>query len=329
MIITRTPYRISFCGGGTDLRSFYKKSYGSVISTSIDKYLYVVVRKQIGLVEFKYRINYSTVEFCKSVDEIKHPIVKEALIFFGIDYPLEITTFADIPASTGLGSSSAFAVGLIYALAGLEGKLMTKYEVATLAAKIEIDFLGRNIGKQDHFASAYGGLNVFKFYKNEKVEIEPVICAEDKFLNFQDSLMIFYTGLKRDASDILAKQIVSLEKKRSAMIKMRDQVEGLRKILAGQEKLSNAGSLFSKGWNLKKSIAKEISTNIIDDIYEKGIKAGALGGKILGAGGGGFLLFFVETEKKANVRNALKEYFEVPFRFDTSGCRITYFDRGI
>ena len=329
MIISRTPYRISFCGGGTDIRAFYKDLPGSVISTTINKYLYVIVRKQIGLVEYKYRLNYSAVEFCKSIEEIQHPIVKEALRHFSIDYPLEITTFADIPASTGLGSSSAFAVGLVHALAGLEGKMMTKYEIASLAADIEINKLKRNIGKQDHFASAYGGFNVFNFFEDEKVEVIPVFCPKNRLEQLQKSLVIFYTGIKRDASQVLERQIKEFEGKKEILLKMRDQVEEARVVLASENPLNEIGKILHKGWSLKRSISEGISDPFIDEIYEKAIKAGATGGKILGAGGGGFLLFFIEKDKKEKLCSVLKNLFEVSFMFDASGTRITYFDRGI
>ena len=175
MIISRTPYRISLVGGGTDLRSFYSKEPGQVLSTTIDKFLYVVVKRQIGIVEFKYRINWSRVEFRNSIDEIEHPIVREALKYFDIDFPIEISTFADIPANTGLGSSSAFAVGLVHALRALKGQTATKYSLASDAAMIEVDILGRTMGKQDHFASAYGNFNVFTFNANETVTVDPVV----------------------------------------------------------------------------------------------------------------------------------------------------------
>ena len=329
MIISRTPYRISFCGGGTDIKEFYRESIGKVISTSINKYLYVVAKRQMGLVEFKYRLNYSTVEFCKSIDEIRHPIVKEAFKIFNINYPIEITTFADIPASTGLGSSSAFAVGLIHALAGLQGKMMTKYEIATLAAHIEIDLLKRNIGKQDHFASAYGGLNTFTFFDDEKVEISPVICKKKRVEELQNSLLLFFTGIKRNASEILSDQIEKTKDKMNVLCSMRDQVDELKDLIASEMEIKKVGDIFHNAWIFKKSLNEKISGSSIDDIYSQGIEAGALGGKLLGAGGGGFLLFFVESDKQAMVREALKHLFEVSLRFEFSGSRITYYDRGI
>ena len=204
MIITRTPFRISFLGGGSDMKSFYKNSPGRVISTSIDKYLYVMVRKQLGIVEYKYRINWSKVEFKNSVKDIEHPIIREALKYFKIDFPIEISTFADIPSNTGLGSSSAFAVGLVNALTAIKGIKVTKYDIANIAAKLEIDILKRNIGKQDHFACSYGGLNSFTFEKNEKVTVEPILISKKNLSKLEDGILLgVYKTKKRDASDVL------------------------------------------------------------------------------------------------------------------------------
>ena len=206
MIITRTPFRISFAGGGTDLRAFYSLEPGQVISTSINKYIYVVVKKQIGIVEHKYRINWSKVEFKDRVEDIEHPIVREALIMFGIDFPIEITTFTDIPGQTGLGSSSAFAVGLVHALHALKGEMVSKHTIASEAAYIEVDLLGRSMGKQDHFASAYGSLNVFTFNPDETVVVEPVLYEPSIKKDIENNLLLFYLKSKRDASKILESQ---------------------------------------------------------------------------------------------------------------------------
>ena len=207
MIITRTPFRISFAGGGTDLRAFYSEEPGCVISSSINKYIYVVIKKQIGIVEYKYRINWSKVEFRNHLDEIEHPIVRETLRLFEIDFPIEITTFTDIPGSTGLGSSSAFAVGLIHALHALKGEMVTKHMIGfTQAANIEVNILGRSIGKQDHYASAYGDLNVFTFTSNELVKVEPVPYKYEAKKSIENNLMLYYLNIKRNASKILETQ---------------------------------------------------------------------------------------------------------------------------
>jgi D-glycero-alpha-D-manno-heptose-7-phosphate kinase len=329
MIISRTPYRISLVGGGTDLRSFYSKEPGQVLSTTIDKFLYVVVKRQIGIVEFKYRINWSRVEFRNSIDEIEHPIVREALKYFEIDFPIEISTFADIPANTGLGSSSAFAVGLIHALRALKGQTATKYSLASDAAMIEVDILGRTMGKQDHFASAYGNFNVFTFNANETVSVDPVFYRPELWEQLQKNLMLFYTGLKRDASEVLTSQNEATPGKHDVLLKMKGLVEPLREILSKGEDLRQVGEILHEGWMMKKSLTKEISTSSIDINYIAARNAGAIGGKILGAGGGGFLLFYVEQDKQELVAKALPNLSHIKMGFDTSGSRITYYDQTV
>ena len=329
MIISRTPYRISLVGGGTDLRSFYSKEPGQVLSTTIDKFLYVVVKRQIGIVEFKYRINWSRVEFRNSIDEIEHPIVREALKYFDIDFPIEISTFADIPANTGLGSSSAFAVGLVHALRALKGQTATKYSLASDAAMIEVDILGRTMGKQDHFASAYGNFNVFTFNANETVTVDPVFYRPESWELLQKNLMLFYTGLKRDESEILVTQNTATPNKHDVLVKMKNLVSPLREVLSRGDDLRQVGEILHEGWMLKKSLTNEISSSAIDESYLAARSAGAIGGKILGAGGGGFLLFYVEPEKQAAVAKALPNLSPIKIGFDVSGSRITYYDQTI
>ena len=327
MIISRTPFRISFVGGGTDLRSFYAEEPGQVLSTSIDKYIYVVVKRQIGIVEYKYRVNWSKVEFCNTIEEIEHPIVREALTMMGIDYPLEITTFADIPAQTGLGSSSAFAVGLIHALHALKGQMATKYQLAAEAAEIEVGRLGRTMGKQDHFASAYGNLNVFSFHESEKVTVEPVFYRPEIRQELENNLLLFYTRLKRDASEVLETQNQATANKRDILRQMRDLVPELRDVLASGINLSRFGEILHQGWELKRSITTEISNSEIDEYYQRARSAGALGGKLLGAGGGGFLLFYVEPQNHQRVIRALGDLYHMQVGLDAGGTRITYYDQ--
>ena len=309
MIISRTPFRISFVGGGTDLRSFYSEEPGQVLSTSIDKYIYVVVKRQIGIVEYKYRVNWSKVEFCNNIEEIEHPIVREALKLFEIDFPIEITTFSDIPGSTGLGSSSAFTVGLVHALYALKGKHATKHTLATEAGSIEVDILKRTMGKQDHFASAYGDLNVFTFNSDETISAEPVFYTDEVRNTLEQNIMLFYTELKRDASDVLETQDKVTADKRAVLSQMRDLVHPLREVLSGNKDMNTFGEILHEGWLLKKSITNEISNSQIDGYYEKALQAGAIGGKLLGAGGGGFLLLYVEPENQSKVIDALAELF--------------------
>jgi D-glycero-alpha-D-manno-heptose-7-phosphate kinase len=326
MIISRTPFRISFVGGGTDLELYYAREEGKVLSTSIDKYIYVVVKRQDAIVEHKYRINWSTVEFKNRIEDIEHPIVRESLKLMEIDFPIEITTFADIPANTGLGSSSAFTVGLLHALFALKGQMVSKGELAGLAAKIEIDIIKRNIGKQDHFAASYGNLNIFTFHKDQSVSVEPVFYDRKKRNDIQDRLLLFYTAIKRDASNALNAQLENMKKKHEVLTKMKELVLPLNKVISLPGEIDEFGRILNAGWLLKKSLSKEISSSHIDDYYEKAIKAGALGGKLLGAGGGGFLLFYVTPEKQKAVKKALSDLQELDFNFENFGTRITYYD---
>jgi D-glycero-alpha-D-manno-heptose-7-phosphate kinase len=329
MIISRTPFRISFVGGGTDLPSFYLKEPGQVLSTAIDKYIYVVVKRQIGIVEFKYRVNWSKVEFRNSIDDIEHPIVREALKMMGIDFPIEITTFADIPSNTGLGSSSAFTVGLLHALYALKGEMVTKYTLASRAAYVEMVLLKRNMGKQDHFASAYGGINTFTFMSNDDVLVEPVFYSPLVRDRLEQNLLLFYTTLKRDASEVLAKQSKNTEDKRQVLRKMKDLVPLLRGSLSNIEGLDEVGNILDAGWQLKRTITDEISSEEIDEHYDAAKKAGATGGKLLGAGGGGFLLFYADPKNHEKISKAMNGLFKLKFGLDTGGSRITYYDQAI
>ena len=326
MIISRTPFRVSFVGGGTDLKEFYAQEEGQVLSTAINKYVYVVVKRQIGIVEYKYRINWSQVEFKNKIEEIDHPIVREALKIFNIDFPIEVTTFADVPAGTGLGSSSSFAVGLVHALSALKGEMITKAELASMAGNIEVDILGRTMGKQDHYAAAYGNINVIKFHTDSSVSIEPVFHSPETAEKLADNLMIFYTEQKRDASEVLKKQATQTAEKIDSLREMKNLVEPLRNTISSENNLGEFGRILHRNWQLKRSITSEISTKSIDQIYEKAREAGAIGGKILGAGGGGFLLFYVEKNNQNKVRDALSDLFVMPIRVDKAGSRITYYD---
>lgn len=327
MIISRTPFRISFAGGGTDLPGFYLKEQGQVICTGIDKYIYVAIKRQTAISEYKFRINWSKVEFKNRIEDIEHPIVREALKMMDMDIPLEISTFADIPSSTGLGSSSSFAVGLLHALFAVKGKMVTKGTLADMASKLEIDILGRNIGKQDHYAAAYGNLNVFTFHKDGSVDVDPVFYRPETKEAIENHLMLFYTAIKRDAHEILTKQNEKTEEKRHVLSAMRDLVIPVRDILSSGENLHDFGRALHKGWFLKRSITDEISSSEIDRYYECALSAGAIGGKLLGAGGGGFLLFYVEPQNQAAVAKVLSNLYRLPFKFENAGTRITYYDQ--
>ena len=327
MIITRTPFRISFAGGGTDLKAYYAKEAGKVISTSIDKYIYVVIKRQIGIVEHKYRINWSKVEFKDSIDEIEHPIVREALRLFGIDFPIEITTFTDIPGQTGLGSSSAFAVGLVHALHALKGEMVSKNTIASTAAYIEVDILERSMGKQDHYASAYGDLNTFTFNKDGTVTIEPVLYRPEVRTLIEKNLNLFYLKSKRDASKILEIQEKNTPQIFDNLSQLKTFVDPMREIFSSGLDIHKFGELLHQSWIIKKSLTDVISSTEIDSYYKKALDSGAVGGKLLGAGGGGFLLLYVEENNQQHVIDALSNLYHLNVGFDQGGTRITYYDQ--
>ena len=327
MIITRTPFRISFAGGGTDLKAYYAKEAGKVISTSIDKYIYVVIKRQIGIVEHKYRINWSKVEFKDSIDEIEHPIVREALRLFGIDFPIEITTFTDIPGQTGLGSSSAFAVGLVHALHALKGEMVSKNTIASTAAHIEVDILERSMGKQDHYASAYGDLNTFTFNKDGTVTIEPVLYRPEVRTLIEKNLNLFYLKSKRDASKILEIQEKNTPQIFDNLSQLKTFVDPMCEIFSSGLDIHKFGELLHQSWIIKKSLTDVISSTEIDSYYKKALDSGAVGGKLLGAGGGGFLLLYVEENNQQHVIDALSNLYHLNVGFDQGGTRITYYDQ--
>lgn len=308
---------------------YFLKGDGQVISTGIDKYIYVAVKRQTAISEYKFRVNWSRVEFKDKIEDIEHPIVREALKLMDLDIPLEITTFADIPANTGLGSSSSFAVGLLHALYALKGQMVTKGQLASLASRLEIDILSRNIGKQDHYAAAYGSMNIFTFHKDGGVSVEPVFYRPEVKDSLQSRLMLFYTAIKRDASKVLQTQSMKTGEKRHILTEMKNQVLPLGNILSSGTNLQEFGRILHEGWKLKKSLTDEISSQEIDLHYERAISAGALGGKLLGAGGGGFLLFYVEPEKQEAVARALSCLYRLPFKFENAGTRITYYDQQV
>ena len=325
MIITRTPFRVSFFGGGTDLKSFYKKRSGQVLSAAIDKYLYVVVKKKLGIVEYKYRVNWSTVEFTNKISNIKNPVARECLRYFNINYPIEITTFADIPANTGLGSSSAFTVGLVNALYALKGKKVSKKKIATTAAKIEIDMIGRKIGKQDHFACCYGGLNIFKFYSNETVKVLPLNILKKNINKLEKNIILFYTKIKRNSHKVLKVQQNINKLQFNSLNEMKDLVDKSKKIIIGNKiDMKSFGSLLNISWKKKKKVNKNSSNKIIDEFYDKALYSGAYGGKLLGAGSGGFLMFIANKKIQKKIIKNLSKLNYLNLKFDYSGTKVTY-----
>ena len=327
MIISKTPLRISFAGGGTDLRSYYKhNNYGAVLSTSIDSYIYVSVKKQTSLFNEKYRLNYSETELVTQLDEIKNPIIRECIRFLNINDSLYISTIGDVPASTGLGSSSTFCVGLLNALYKFKGEVASAGRLAEEAAHIECDILKRPMGKQDHYAAAYGGINYIRFYDNETVTIRPMNISQNNLKNFSESIIVFWTGMTRASESILKEQNDKNISNKEILTKIRNQALELSDILS-ENKFSSidVGKLLNKGWEYKKTLASKISNNTIDEWYQKALESGAIGGKISGAGGGGFISLIVNKDNHKKVSNKLTKLGLVEYRFglDSNGTTVS------
>lgn len=326
MIISRTPFRVSFLGGGTDYPDWYLKNGGQVLSTTIDKYCYLTLRYLPPFFEHRYRIVYSKMENVKKISDITHPIVRETLKHLKFDDNLEIHHDGDLPARSGMGSSSSFAVGLLNALNALQGRISDKMDLATQAIHIERDLVGDTVGSQDQTAAAFGGLNKIFFHKNGQIEVKPITIHMNRIQELNQNLMLFYTGIMRTASTIAQKYVIHLEEKKQHIERMHNMVDKGVKILTSDSCLSNFGDLLHQAWLSKKSIAKEISNPTVDRFYDSARKAGALGGKLTGAGGGGFLLLFVPKEDQEKVREALSELLWIPFKFDINGSQIIYYD---
>ena len=327
MIITRTPFRISFFGGGTDYPVYYKEHGGAVLSVTINKYCYVTCRYLPPFFDHKFRIRYSLREETNEIDDIKHPSVRECLKFVGIDRGIEMVHTSDIPAMSGIGSSSSFTVGFLNALYSLQGKMVTKRELAYRAMYVEQNLIGENVGSQDQIAAAFGGFNKIEFGGTEKhFTVYPVTLTNGKMDLIQDHLMLFFTGFSRNASDIAGEQLRMIPHKKRELQAMMELVDAAINVLnRDSEDIDEFGKLLHEGWTIKKNLTNLISTGEIDDIYDAALRAGALGGKILGAGGGGFILFFVKPELQYYVKEKLRKLLYVPFRFQNLGSQIVYY----
>ena len=326
MIISRAPYRISFVGGGTDLKSFYSSSYGMTLSTTINKYIFIIVKKPSGFIEKKYKINMGNVQHTNHLNKIKHPIVRETLKLLKINFPIEIGMFSDMPSKAGLGSSSSFTVALLKALYELKKIKKTNYQIAEMASKIEIDILKRPIGKQDHYASTFGGINLIKYKKNRKVSVNRIKLSHNKIKKIEDNLILFFTGIRRNSSDILKYQNKNRRNVEKILIETRNLVLPFKKLLKEKNNIDGIGEILFKSWNLKKSISNKISSIKINKYFDTAMTKGALGGKILGAGGGGFLLFYVKKSKRKTLTNSLKKLIQINFNFENEGVKIIYND---
>lgn len=326
MIITRTPYRISFFGGGTDYPAWFENfGPGAVISTTIDKYCYLACRYFPPFFDIKNRIVWSKIELVNNFDEIEHPTVKEALKFLGLKDGVEIHHYGDLPARSGIGSSSSFMVGLLHVLHAIQNTPLSRKELALEAFHVEQERAKTNVGCQDHAAAAFGGFNRITFGGSEKINVQPVAVSPEIKELLENRLLMVFVGLARNASEIAAEQIKMTKQKESELRNMLCLVDKAEQILKGSpDKLDDFGRLLHETWVLKKSISKIISNNQIDEIYSQARQAGALGGKLLGAGSGGFMIFYVPPEKQKTVKEALKKLLHVPFKFENSGTTIIY-----
>lgn len=323
MIITRTPFRMSFFGGGTDFPDFYKEHGGSVISTSFDKYCYVNVRHLPRFFEYTTQLVYSRMEFTNNVDEIEHPAIREAMKYLDM-HELRIAYDADLPARSGLGTSSSFAVGLLNSFYSLKGKYADKKKLADDAIYLERVLCNESGGIQDQIAASYGGLNRITF-DAEGYYVNPIIISPERKHQLNDNLLLFFTGFSRFSSDIQVATQGVLKDKQSQLLEMLSMVDDAEHILTSKCDLNEFGKLLDHTWKLKRGITNRISTDSIDSLYAKGIEAGALGGKLLGAGGGGFLLFYVEPDKRARVLNAMEQLLHVPFEFENGGTKVIHY----
>lgn len=325
MIITKTPFRMSFFGGGTDIPSFFNEYGGSVISTTFDKFCYVNVRHLPPFMPYMSELVHSKIERVNDFEEIEHPLIREAMRLHDI-HEIRLTYEGDLPARTGLGTSSTFAVGMLNAFCALKGKYMSKEMLAKEAIKLERNILKEKGGWQDQIAAAYGGLNRIDF-KEGKFNVRPVIINPERKKKLDENLMLFYTGIQRFSSDIQANTFAKPKDKTKELLDMLALVDEAEKVLVNKNvDLNEFGRLLDLTWKLKRGTGNKVSSSSIDSIYDRAIKAGAIGGKLLGAGGGGFLLFYVEKDKQDAVKRALEELMVVPFSFEDEGATIIHYN---
>jgi D-glycero-alpha-D-manno-heptose-7-phosphate kinase len=323
LVVTRTPLRVSFAGGGTDLSTFYEREYGAVLSTAINQYIYVTVKQHGEVFNERIRLNYSKSETVQCLDQIENNIARECLRFLDIDPPIYISTVGDLPASTGLGGSSSFAVGLLSALHAYRGERVSAGQLAEEASYIEIETLQQPIGKQDQYAAAFGGLNFFCFKPGGAVTVEPLRLANGTLKTLFDHIMMLWTGHQRDSSSVLREQKAKTAQKMESLLKMREHANQLQALFGnGYFDLQEFGRILDESWQLKRQLASTVTTDQIDAWYHLARKAGAFGGKLCGAGGGGFLLFVVPLERQAAVRQALRDLREVSVEPEAHGSQI-------
>jgi D-glycero-alpha-D-manno-heptose-7-phosphate kinase len=326
MIISRTPYRISFFGGGTDYPAWYRNHGGAVLATSIDKYCYLTCRHLPPFFEHRIRVVYSQIENCHGIDDVAHPAVREILRHLAFDRGVEIHHDGDLPARSGIGSSSAFCVGLLHALYALKGQMPSKHQLAMESIHIEQEVLRETVGSQDQVTAAYGGFNHIGFLPNGEVSVRPITISQDRMRELESHLMLFFTGIKRTSSDVAASYVNNIESNKRHLRIMKDLVEESLSVLKSGQDLEGFGELLHEAWLAKRSLSSKVSTSEVDALYQAALSAGAVGGKLTGAGGGGFLLLCAHPERHELLKQKLEQLIHVPFRFEFSGSQIIFFD---
>ncbi len=326
MIITRTPLRISFFGGGTDIPAFYREHGGEVISTTIDKYLYITCRNMPPFWDYKHRLVYgSNTELVSGIDEIDHPSIRETFRFLNIDHGIEMHYNTDIPARSGIGSSSSFTVGLLNALNGLEGRMKSKYELMRDSIHVEQDMIKEAVGSQDQTAAAYGGFNHIVFRRDGGIEVHPMTISEQRVAELNRHLLLVFTGFQRFAKNIEKGKIENIGRNTGNLLEMKKYVGQAIDILNSSEDICEFGTLLNETWQKKKLLSDKVTDERIDQMYQLALDNGAIGGKLLGAGGGGFMLFFVRPEDRNRLKEAVKSYVRVPFSFENTGSQVIYY----
>ncbi len=326
MVISRTPFRVSFFGGGTDYPTWYRKHGGAVLAATINKYCYITCRYLPPFFKHRIRVVYSKIEHCHNHDEISHPAVRAALRFFNIDRGVEIHHDGDLPARSGLGSSSAFTVGLIHALHALKGQMPNKQQLAKESIYIEQECLKETVGSQDQVLAAHGGFNHIVFHTDGEISVRPMTLTQERIRELNSHLMLFFTGISRTASNIAESYVNEVEAKEKELRAISDMVNEGISILSGGPDISHFGRLLHEGWEVKRSLSPKVSNSRIEEIYNQAISAGAVGGKLIGAGGGGFMLLFVHPKDQSKVRERLNKQICVPFQFEFSGSQVIFFD---
>jgi D-glycero-alpha-D-manno-heptose-7-phosphate kinase len=328
MIISRTPFRVSFFGGGTDYPAWYSKQGGAVLATSINKYCYLTCRYLPPFFEARIRVVYSKIEDCHTVDEIQHPAVRELLRYLNIDRGVEIHHDGDLPARSGMGTSSSFVVGLLHALYALEGRMPSKRQLAMESIYIEQEILRETVGSQDQVLGAYGGFNHITFPQNGgEISVRPMTLPQERIQELNNHLMLFYTGIQRTASDIAESYVTNIASREQQLRLMVDMVDDGISILCNGQDITRFGELLHAAWQAKRGLGPRISNTYVDEIYAQATSAGAIGGKLLGAGGGGFMLIFAPPSKQPKVRERLNTLIHVPFKFESSGSQIIFYDQ--